>query len=85
MSKNGMTHQNTFPIDKNKKAINFSKDKLGEKIMKEFARLRAKTYAYLMDDDNEHKSAKGTKKCAINIRLMLKIHKDNLFNDRIIL
>ena len=30
--------------------------------MKEFSGLRAKTYAYLMDDDGEKKKAKGTKK-----------------------
>ena len=30
--------------------------------MIEFVGLRAKTYAYLMDDDTEHKKAKGTKK-----------------------
>ena len=39
------------------------KDKLGGKIMKELFGLRAKTYAYLMDDDSQHKKAKGTKKC----------------------
>ena len=38
------------------------KDELGEKIMKELLALRAKTYSYLMDDDSEHKKAKGTKK-----------------------
>ena len=32
--------------------------------MKEFVALRAKTYAYLIDDDSKHKKAKGTKKCA---------------------
>ena len=53
-----------LPIDKNKKTINFFKDELGGKIMEEFVGLRAKTYAYLMNDDNEHKNAKGTKKCA---------------------
>ena len=30
--------------------------------MKEFVALRAKAYAYLMEDDSEHKKAKGTKK-----------------------
>ena len=30
--------------------------------MKEFCALRAKTYAYLLDDDNEIKKAKETKK-----------------------
>ena len=48
-------------IGKNKKVIGFFKDELNRKIMKEFAALRAKTYAYLMDDDSEHKRAKGTK------------------------
>ena len=33
--------------------------------MKEFVGLRAKTWAYLMDDDTEHKKAKETKKCVI--------------------
>ena len=30
--------------------------------MKKFVALRAKTYAYLMDHDNEHKKAKRTNK-----------------------
>ena len=38
------------------------KDKLGGKIMTEFAALRPKTYSYLMDDSNSDKKAKGTKK-----------------------
>ena len=46
------------------------KDELGGKIMKEFCALRAKTYTYLMDDDNEKKKAKGIKKCVIKGRLM---------------
>ena len=29
--------------------------------MKEFVGLRAKRYAYLMDDDSENKKVKGTK------------------------
>ena len=41
------------------------KDESGGKVMIEFIGLRAKTYAYLMDDDSEHKKAKGTKKCVI--------------------
>ena len=41
------------------------KDELKGKIMTEFIVLRAKTYAYLLDDDSEHKKAKGTKKCMI--------------------
>ena len=42
------------------------KDKLGEKIMTEFAALRPKPYSNLMDDGNSDKKAKVTKKCVIN-------------------
>ena len=49
-------------IGVNKKVIGMFKDELGGKIMKEFCAPRAKTYAYLMDDDIENKKAKGTKK-----------------------
>ena len=45
-----------------KKKIGFFKDELGGKIMKKFVGLRAKTYAYLLDDDSEKKKTKGTKK-----------------------
>ena len=51
-----------LPVGWNKKVINLFKDELGGKIMKEFVGLRAKTWAYLMDDDSELKKAKGTKK-----------------------
>ena len=61
------------------------KDELGGKIMNEFVALRAKTWAYLMDDDTEHKKAKGTKKCVIKRELMFKNYKDCLFNDKTIL
>ena len=53
--------------------------------MKEFLALRAKIYAYLMDDDTEHKKAKGTKKWIIKVRLMFENYADCLFNDKIIL
>ena len=38
-----------------------------------------------MDDDSEHKKTKGTKKCKIKRKLMVKNYKDCLFNDEIIL
>ena len=74
-----------LPTGKNKKVIGLFKDELGGKIMKEFVGLRAKTYAYLMDDDSEHKKAKGTKKCVIKRRLMFENYTDCLFNDKTIL
>ena len=47
--------------------------------------VRAKTYAYLMDDDSEHKKAKGTNKCIIKRRLMIKNYEDCRLNNKIIL
>ena len=54
-----------LPKVRNKKVIGLMKDKLGVKIMTEFVALRPKTYSYLMDDGNNDKKAKGTKKCVI--------------------
>ena len=54
----------------NKRVCGFFKDELGEKIMKEFIALRAKTYAYWTDDDDEKKKAKGTSKSVIRRELM---------------
>ena len=69
----------------NKKVIGMFKDKLGRKIMKEVCALRAKTYAYLMDDDSEKKKAKGIKRSVIKRRLMFENYKDSLFNNKSIL
>ena len=80
-----MIHLRPLPRGKNRKEIDFFKDELGGKIMKEFCRIRAKTYAYLMDDDSEKKKAKGTKKFVIKRRLMFENYKDCLFNNKIIL
>ena len=74
-----------LPIGKNKKVIGLFKDELGGKIMKEFLALRAKTWAYLMDHDTEHRKGKGTKKCVIKRRLMFENYTDSFFNDKILL
>ena len=50
-----------LPIGKIEKVIGIFKDELGGKIMIEFCPLRAKSYAYLIEDGSEHKKAKGTK------------------------
>ena len=50
-----------LPIGKNKNVIGLFKDELGGKIMIEFVGLRAKTYAYLMDDVLSIKKTKGQK------------------------
>ena len=49
------------PMGKNKKVIGLFKDELDGKIITEFITLRAKAYAYLMEDGSKHKKAKGTK------------------------
>ena len=72
-------------IGKNKKVIVLFKDELGEKIIIEFAANRAKTYAYLLDDDSEIKKAKGVKRCIIKQRVMLENYKDSLFNNKVIM
>ena len=54
-----------LPKGKNKKMIGLMRDDLGGKIMIDFVALRLKTYSYLMDDDNEAKKTKGTKKYVI--------------------
>ena len=45
------------------------KDELGRQIMKQFLGLRAKTYSYLKDNNDEDKKAKGTKKCVIKRKI----------------
>ena len=50
-----------LPIGSNEKIIGLFKAKLSGRIMNEFVGLRGKIWAYLMDDDSEHKKAKRTK------------------------
>ena len=74
-------------IGKNKKLIGKFKDELGGKVLTEFVALRAKTYAYTqLNDDKleEHKKAKGTKKCVIKKHLNFDLHKKALFNNETI-
>ena len=50
-------------------------DELGGQIMKKFVGLRAKTYNYLKDNNNEDKKTKGTKKCVIKRNLKFRDYK----------
>ena len=74
-----------LPIGKNKKVPGLFEDELNQNIMKEFITLRAKTYAYLMEEEGELKKAKGTKKCIIKRELMFGNYKNCVLNDKIIL
>ena len=72
-------------IGKNKKVIGKFKDELGGKIMIEFSALRAKAYAFKLNDDNEVKNAKGTKKCIVKREITFKNYADALFNDEVLI
>ena len=74
-----------LPIGKNKKVIGLFKDELGRKSIVEFCALRAKTYAHKLNDDTEHKKAKGTKKYIVKREIMFENYKDSLFNDKVII
>ena len=72
-------------IGKNKKVIGKFKDELGGKLLLEFVALRAKTYAFVqLNNENqleEHKKAKGTKKCVIKNHLNFDLYEKVLFNN----
>ena len=53
----GKKDERSLLIGKNKKVFCLFKDEFGGKIMKEIVALRAKAYAYLMEDDSEHKKS----------------------------
>ena len=64
MLKDGFIHRirmkkitDLFKYVKTKKVIGKFKDELGGKIMAKFCTLRAKTYAYKLDDDTEKKKS----------------------------
>ena len=58
-----------LPKEKSRKLIELMNNELGQKVMKEFFRLRAKTCSYLIDDSSEDKKVKDTKKCIIKRKL----------------
>ena len=54
------------------------KDELGVQTVKEFVGLRAKTYSQIKGNNDEDKTAKGTKKCAIKRKLKFEDYKNCL-------
>ena len=89
MLKNSLTRltmikmiKKTLPIGKNKKVPGLFKDELRGEIITEFVALRTKAYAYLDDYGNDHKKAKGAKKCVIKQKLMFQNFKDCLLNNK---
>ena len=74
-----------LPIGKNKKVLAKFKDELGRKIMTEFYALRARAYAYKLDDDTEMKKAKDTKKCIVKREITFNNYANALFIDEVII
>ena len=78
-----------LPKGKNKKVIGVMKNELVGKIMREFLRLRAKSYSYFIEDGSEDKKAKGTYKCLkkreLNNKNCLEDHKEFLKSNKLIL
>ena len=54
------------------------KDELGGQIMEKFVGLRAKTYSYLWDNNDEDKRAKGTKRCVIKRKFKFQVYENCL-------
>ena len=71
-----------LPKGKNKKVTGLFKDELGGKIITEIVALRPKAYAFLDDYGNDHKKAKGTKKCVIKQKRMFRNFEDCLLNNK---
>ena len=82
---NGIAFNRPLPTGENKKVIGLIKDELGGKIMTEFVALRPKTYSYLMEDGENKKKAKGTKKCVIKRVLKFNDYKDWLLKNGTVL
>ena len=75
----------SLPIGINEGVLGKLKDELKGKIMKEFLALRAKAYAFKLDDDAQKKKAKGTKKCVVKRELIFKNYMDCLFKKEVII
>ena len=68
-----------LPKGKNKKVIGLMKDELGRRVMKEFVRLKAKTYSCLKKKNNyEDNKGKDTKKYVIKRKLKFESYKNRL-------
>ena len=70
-------------IKKIEKVIGLMKDELGIQNMKQFLGLRAKTYSYLKDNNDEDKKAKGIRKCVIKRKPKFRDYKKYLKASRI--
>ena len=73
-------HQSDIPTGVNKKVIGMFKDEAGGKQITEFAGLRPKNYAYLMDEDHEVKKCKGIKKVVVKNDITFQDYKNCVLN-----
>ena len=73
-------HPSGIPTGVNKKVIGMFKDEAGVQQIFEFVGLRAKLYAYLMDQGEESKKCKGVKKYVVQNSITFANYKNCLFN-----
>ena len=69
-------------IGKNKKVIGKFKIEVGSKIITQFCGLKVETCPYKLDNDQEEKKAKGTKKCVAKKQITSDNYVDIPFNDK---
>ena len=65
-----------------KMIIDHQKLEKTKRLLSELFALRAKAYAYKLDDDTEMKKAKGTMKCIVKSEITFKSYVDALFHDK---
>ena len=68
-------------IGENEKLIGKCEGELGGKVMSGFCALKAKTYAFKLDNDSEVKKPKGTRKCTVKNHITFNDYVNTLFND----
>ena len=73
-----MSQRDHFQKEKIKNVIGLVKEESSGKILKELRRLRAQTYRYITDNNNESKKARGTKKYIVKRKLKFENYKNCL-------
>ena len=75
-------HASGIEIGCNKKVVGTFKDEAGGKIISEFVGLRAKLYAYKMNEGKEEKRCKGVKKAVVKRSINFEDYKTCLFTGK---
>ena len=74
------SHPSGIPCGVKKKIVGMFKSETDSRLIAEFVGLRAKLYAYRMDEGEEEKKAKGVKKAVIRREITFDNYKECLFS-----